>query len=150
MLPSGERRAEVSGSQEEGLHPADGRPPVVDGGAKKPSPVWLPITAVALIVFGIAWLVVYYLSEPAVPGRVPGSYWNLAVGFGCMVAVAGHSLPLALTVGGPGPPRGNVLARLVATVHARCPYAHAAVGVRFRLTAARSPVTARCTVTSLR
>ena len=70
--PSGERRAEVAGPQEEGLHPADGRPSDGDGGDRKPSPVWLPITAVALIVFGIAWLVVYYLSEQAVPGRGVG------------------------------------------------------------------------------
>ncbi|WP_026208665.1 cell division protein CrgA [Catelliglobosispora koreensis] len=52
---------------------------------KRPSPVWLPATAVALIVFGIGWLVVYYLSKQEYPVAAWG-YWNLAVGFGAMVA----------------------------------------------------------------
>lgn len=52
---------------------------------KRPSPVWLPVTAVALIVFGIGWLVVYYLSDTRFPVMSWG-YWNLAVGFGAMVA----------------------------------------------------------------
>lgn len=56
--------------------------------SKKPSPIWVPIAAVSLIVFGIAWLVVYYLSQQAFPVEAWG-YWNLAVGFGCMVASLG-------------------------------------------------------------
>ncbi|MEJ3742473.1 cell division protein CrgA [Actinomycetes bacterium KLBMP 9797] len=64
--------------------PADVRPAGAQA-AKKPSPVWLPITAVGLIVAGIGWLVVYYLSETAYPVGSWG-YWNLAVGFGSMVA----------------------------------------------------------------
>ncbi len=52
---------------------------------KRPSPIWLPITAVSLIIFGIGWLVVYYLSETTLPVQ-SWSYWNLAVGFGAMVA----------------------------------------------------------------
>jgi Cell division protein CrgA len=64
--------------------PADVRPSGT-ASAKKPSPVWLPATAVALIFFGIAWLVVYYLTETDYPVQSWG-YWNLAVGFGSMVA----------------------------------------------------------------
>ena len=63
--------------------PSDVRP----GGqtaANKPSPMWLPVTAVGLIVFGIGWLVVYYLSEANYPVASWG-FWNLAVGFGAMV-----------------------------------------------------------------
>lgn len=56
--------------------------------SKKPSPIWVPISAVSLIVFGIGWLVVYYLSQQAYPVAAWG-YWNLAVGFGCMVASLG-------------------------------------------------------------
>jgi phosphatidylglycerophosphate synthase len=52
---------------------------------KRPSPVWLPATAVTLIIAGIGWLVVYYLSETIYPVQAWG-YWNLAVGFGAMVA----------------------------------------------------------------
>jgi hypothetical protein len=53
--------------------------------SRKPSPVWVPALAVTLIVFGIGWLVTFYLSE----GRYPvysWRYWNLGVGFGAMVA----------------------------------------------------------------
>jgi hypothetical protein len=66
--------------------PTDVRP--ASTASKKPSPVWLPISAVVLIVFGIAWLVVYYLSEQQYPVAT-WAYWNLAVGFGCMVASLG-------------------------------------------------------------
>lgn len=60
--------------------------------AKKPSPTWLPVTAVSLIVFAIAWLVVYYLTQQFYD--LPDSfaflaalnYWNLAIGFGAMIA----------------------------------------------------------------
>ena len=67
--------------------PTDVRPAVA-AASKKPSPTWLPITAVTLIVVGIAWLVVYYLSSQRYPVG-SWSYWNLAVGFGCMVASLG-------------------------------------------------------------
>ena len=64
--------------------PTDVRPSGV-AASRKPSPVWLPATAVALIVFGIGWLVTYYLSDTAYPVATWG-YWNLAVGFGAMVS----------------------------------------------------------------
>ncbi|SCF48343.1 Uncharacterised protein family (UPF0233) [Micromonospora matsumotoense] len=64
--------------------PTDVRPTTTTA-TRKPSPVWLPATAVALIVAGIGWLVVYYLSEQEYPVASWG-YWNLAVGFGAMVS----------------------------------------------------------------
>lgn len=64
--------------------PTDIRP-MASTASRKPSPVWLPVTAVALIVFGILWIVVFYLSEAYYPVASWG-YWNLAVGFGAMVA----------------------------------------------------------------
>ncbi|HWG98952.1 MAG TPA: cell division protein CrgA [Pilimelia sp.] len=63
--------------------PTDVRP-VTTAATRKPSPIWVPITAVAMLVFGIGWLVVYYLSETLYPVASWG-YWNLAVGFGAMV-----------------------------------------------------------------
>jgi hypothetical protein len=48
----------------------------------------LPVLAVVLIVAGIAWLVVFYLSK----GLYPVSswrYWNLAIGFGAVAAALG-------------------------------------------------------------
>ncbi|WP_326550595.1 cell division protein CrgA [Micromonospora sp. NBC_01813] len=64
--------------------PTDVRPSQT-AATSKPSPIWLPIAAVSLIVFGIGWLVVYYLSETLYPVAAWG-YWNLAVGFGAMVS----------------------------------------------------------------
>jgi hypothetical protein len=52
--------------------------------SKKPSPTWIPVTAVVLIVFGIGWLVTFYLSAGQYPVLSWG-YWNLAIGFGGMV-----------------------------------------------------------------
>lgn len=51
----------------------------------KPSSIWLPATAVALVVLGIGWLVVFYLSQGVYPVASWG-YWNLAIGFGLMVS----------------------------------------------------------------
>jgi hypothetical protein len=59
--------------------------PAANAADKKPSPLWLPVTAVGLVVFGIGWLVLFYLSESTLPVLSWG-YWNLAVGFGAMVA----------------------------------------------------------------
>lgn len=69
--------------------PADIRPTAVTGAAaKRPSPTWLPATAVSLIVVGIGWLVVYYLSNGQYPVLSWG-YWNLAIGFVAMIAALG-------------------------------------------------------------
>ena len=58
--------------------------PAEKGASNKPSPVWLPATAVTLIVVGIGWLVVYYLSSQQWP-VASWEYWNLAVGFGMII-----------------------------------------------------------------
>lgn len=63
--------------------PTDVRPNAT-AATRKPSPVWVPVAAVSLIVFGIGWLVVYYLSEQQYPVAT-WQYWNLAIGFGAMV-----------------------------------------------------------------
>lgn len=71
--------------------PAELRPQTA-AAARKPSPTWIPATAVGLIIFAIAWLVTYYLTEQwfglgenfAFLAEL--SYWNLAIGFGAMIA----------------------------------------------------------------
>jgi hypothetical protein len=67
--------------------PTDVRP-AAGAKKKKPSPRWVPVLAVALIVIGIAYLVTYYMTE----GKYPVEeikYWNLAVGFGMLVGSLG-------------------------------------------------------------
>lgn len=69
--------------------PTDLRPSAATSAKKKrPSPRWVPALAVALIVVGIAWLVVYYMTQTKYPVDQWG-YWNLAVGFGLMVTSLG-------------------------------------------------------------
>jgi hypothetical protein len=89
LLPSQEITVPKSQVRKKKVYtpPTDIRP-AATADSKKPSPAWVPITAVTLIVEGIAWLVVYYLSSQVYPVGAWG-YWNLAVGFGCMVASLG-------------------------------------------------------------
>jgi len=69
--------------------PTSVRPAAVSTARRsRPSPRWIPGLAVALILAGIAWLVTYYLSQGAYP-VADLTYWNLAIGFGFMVASLG-------------------------------------------------------------
>ena len=59
--------------------------------SRRPSPIWLPITAVSLIVFGIGYLVIFYLSNGFkditwLHSLMNLGYWNLGIGFGAMVS----------------------------------------------------------------
>ncbi|MBO0868612.1 MAG: cell division protein CrgA [Micromonosporaceae bacterium] len=69
--------------------PSEIAPRISSANKRRPSPTWVPATALVLIFVGIAWLVVYYLSAQEYP-VASWQYWNLAIGFGSMVA----SLPL--------------------------------------------------------
>jgi hypothetical protein len=70
--------------------PAELRPQTA-AAARKPSPTWIPATAVGLIIFAIAWLVTYYLTGQWFDlGEnflflYDLNYWNLAIGFGAMI-----------------------------------------------------------------
>lgn len=68
--------------------PTDLRPAAGAKKRKKPSPRWVPVVAVALIVLGIAWLVTYYMTQGAWP-IASITWWNLIVGFGMLVASLG-------------------------------------------------------------
>ena len=75
--------------------PAELRPRAATATRVKSSPAWVPITAVSLFGFAIAWLVTYYLtSEWLDLGTnflflADLNYWNLAIGFGAMVIALG-------------------------------------------------------------
>ena len=58
--------------------------------SNKPSPVWIPATAVTLIFAGIIWLVAYYLTQgfgdiSALHVLANLRYWNLGIGFGALI-----------------------------------------------------------------
>ena len=54
-----------------------------------PSPTWYPIVMAAVLLLGLAYLVVYYLTNngtsPHVPVMADLGGWNFAVGFGIML-----------------------------------------------------------------
>jgi hypothetical protein len=74
--------------------PAELRPQETAAARRRPSPVWVPALAVTLIVLGIAYLVVYYLTSgfgdvSFLAPLAKLQFWNLAIGFGALVAALG-------------------------------------------------------------
>lgn len=71
--------------------PAELRPQATAAARRKPSPTWVPVTAVGFIVFAIVWLVTYYLTSQWLDlgdsflFLYNLKYWNLGIGFGAMV-----------------------------------------------------------------
>ena len=55
--------------------------PPTKAAAKKPNPRWFVPVMVGLMVIGLAWVVVTYLSRSAYPLPSPVGQWNLAIGF---------------------------------------------------------------------
>jgi hypothetical protein len=57
--------------------------------ALAPSPSWYPIVMAGLLLLGLAYLVVYYLTnsgtDPQIPLMSDLGAWNFAVGFGVML-----------------------------------------------------------------
>jgi hypothetical protein len=41
---------------------------------------------VICLVFGLAWIVVYYLSQGSIPGLATLGAWNLVIGFAFIIA----------------------------------------------------------------
>jgi hypothetical protein len=50
-----------------------------------PSPSWYPIVMAVVLVFGLAYLVVYYLANDHIAFMRDLGGWNFAVGFGIMM-----------------------------------------------------------------
>lgn len=62
-----------------------GAPVAADPGAPAPNPVWWAPVMVTLMILGLLWLVVYYLTGYSYPVQAWGN-WNLAAGFGLLLA----------------------------------------------------------------
>ena len=54
--------------------------------AAQPSPSWYAPLMVALLVLGLAWIVVYYVAGDKIGFMATLGAWNFAIGFGAMVA----------------------------------------------------------------
>jgi hydrogenase-4 membrane subunit HyfE len=57
--------------------------------ALAPSPTWYPIVMAAVLLLGLAYMVVYYLTSSGTSPHIPimaGLHaWNFAIGFGVML-----------------------------------------------------------------
>ncbi|SHG20703.1 Uncharacterised protein family (UPF0233) [Jatrophihabitans endophyticus] len=54
-----------------------------------PSPTWYPVVMAVVLLLGLAYLVVYYLTNQGTSPHVPLMHdlgaWNFAIGFGVML-----------------------------------------------------------------
>lgn len=53
--------------------------------AARPSPRWYAPLMVGLMLFGLVWIVVYYVAGSSIGFMVSLNAWNFAIGFGAMV-----------------------------------------------------------------
>ncbi len=60
-------------------------PPPRKSARRKVSPPWVGPAIVALLVVGLGWIVVYYVTENGVPGMAVLGNWNLVIGFGLVI-----------------------------------------------------------------
>ena len=57
------------------------REPVARSGEEAPNPVWFKPVMFGFMLLGLAWIIVFYVSQSQYP--VPGlGSWNILVGFG--------------------------------------------------------------------
>jgi cell division protein CrgA len=60
-------------------------PPPPKTAARKASAPWVGPAIVISLVLGLAWIVVYYLSQGSIPGLSALGAWNLVVGFAFII-----------------------------------------------------------------
>ena len=61
-------------------------PPPASTTKKGPSPVWVPVLMLALMLIGVAWLVAFYIGGSDLPLVGGLNNYNLLIGFGFIVA----------------------------------------------------------------
>jgi hypothetical protein len=59
-------------------------PPEARSSARKPSPRWWAPLMLTLMVLGLVWIVVFYISQTSYPIPDIGN-WNLAIGFALLL-----------------------------------------------------------------
>lgn len=59
--------------------------------AEAPNPTWWAPVFVTLLLLGLVWIVVFYVTEGAWPVR-EFRYWNLVAGFALLIAGFGMSM----------------------------------------------------------
>ena len=61
-------------------------PPPPKTTRRKVSAPWVGPAIVVCLVVGLAWIVVYYLSQGSIPGLSALGAWNLVIGFTFIIA----------------------------------------------------------------
>jgi hypothetical protein len=61
-------------------------PPQAKSARRKVSPPWVGPTIVGCLVLGLAWIVVYYVTQGSVAGMSTLGAWNLVIGFVLIIA----------------------------------------------------------------
>jgi hypothetical protein len=59
-------------------------PPAAKSAARKPNPRWYVPVMLGLMVLGLIWVVVFYISQTAYPVPKIGN-WNLVIGFAVLL-----------------------------------------------------------------
>lgn len=54
-------------------------------GLSEPLPLWYKVIMFGLMVIGLLWIIVYYISQGALPVAAAGG-WNIVIGFGFVLA----------------------------------------------------------------
>jgi hypothetical protein len=61
-------------------------PPPPKTARRKVSAPWVGPTIVICLIFGLAWIVTYYLTNGSFPGMHAIGAWNLVIGFAFIIA----------------------------------------------------------------
>ena len=61
-------------------------PPPRKSAGRKVSPPWVGPAIVGCLVFGLAWIAAYYITQGSFPGMSALGAWNLVVGFAFIIA----------------------------------------------------------------
>ena len=61
-------------------------PPPPKSAKRKVSPPWVGPTIVGCLVFGLAWIAAYYITQGSFPGMSALGTWNLVIGFTLIIA----------------------------------------------------------------
>ena len=64
-------------------------PPPRKSARRKASPPWMGPAIVICLVFGLAWIAVYYITQGSFPGMSALGSWNLVAGFAFIIVGVG-------------------------------------------------------------
>jgi hypothetical protein len=76
-------KARILGMARRTSQPKAERPVAVETGEQAPNAVWFKPIMFGFMLIGLVWIIVFYVSDQALPVPAWGS-WNIMAGFGIM------------------------------------------------------------------